>query len=532
MNQADRRFSLLDEPWLPVRMKDGAVRWLGLLEAFRQSAQIQALAETRPPSLVAEYRLLLAILHRALVGARGRWQEADRVKWYRDGLPIDAICAYLEEWRHAFWLFDPERPFLQVAALASAEETRERKKPWTQISLASSSGNAPVVFDHSVDRAPVAIPAKDAVAHLLGLLTFAAPGLIQVLKVSDRAGALADSAAVLPMGESLAQTLVLALHPAPLPDQASHDLPAWERPPLTIANLKGDPRLPTGPNDRYTRQTRAVLLSPEMSGDAVRLLWFAAGEALGEDPQQPDPMACFREGSAGLVRVSFTEGRAIWRDLAALVPTPHDGGKAYKAAATVEAAAVLSARLRRPGAHQQVLVAGVACKKGEPAKLLRWRAEQLALPQALLIEPGRARELKGHLALCETVHSQVRYLASELQAAVLPDSSSKDTRSRARDMVDNGPLSRLYFADAERSLWALMACIAEDREAETELMWQRGLRRAALTAWQRVVDTLGMSADALRAEARLRRRLLFVLRAHLPLTAPVAQTPTAEGASA
>lgn len=529
MNLPGQSYNLLDEPWLPVRMMDGSVQWLGLLEVFRQSERIQALAETRPPSLVAEYRLLLAIVHRGLTTTIGHWQEADRAKWYEQGLPIGDICAYLAAWRHAFWLFDPERPFMQVAALRTADETRERKKPWTQISLASSNGNTPVVFDHAVDQAPTAIALPDALAHLLGFLQFTPGGLVKVLRDADKAGPLVNTAAVLPLGATLAQTLALALHPAPLPGQRSHDLPSWERPPLTLAQLRGDPRLPTGPNDRYTRQSRAVLFCDEASADAVRLLWFAAGEALGEDPQQPDPMACFREGSAGLVRVSFTEGRAVWRDLPALVPAPQAGGKVCKVAATVQAAAVLNRRLRARRPHQPLLVAGLASKE---AKLLRWRAEQFVLPELLLVDPDRSGELNVHLALCETVYAQLRSVASELQAAVLPDPSSKDTRSRARTLVDNGPLASLYFAAAERSLWRLMDRIGRGGTNEADVLWQHTLRQAALAAWRQAVDMLGMSADALRAEARCRRRLLALFREHLPLAAPPARTGSTEGARA
>jgi CRISPR system Cascade subunit CasA len=134
--------------------------------------------------------------------------------------------------------------------------------------------------------------------------------------------------------------------------------------------------------------------------------------------------------------------------------------------------------------------------------------------------------------LCETVHGQLRYLAGELQANVLPDPSSKDTKSRALALIDNGPLSSRYFAAAERRLCALMEFVGRDASDEADLFWQQGLHQAALDAWQRVVDTLGMSADALRAEARCRRRLLAALREHLPLTAPPALTPRAEGAPA
>jgi hypothetical protein len=77
-----------------------------------------------------------------------------------------------------------------------------------------------------------------------------------------------------------------------------------------------------------------------------------------------------------------------------------------------------------------------------------------------------------------------------------------------------------------------MELVGRDASDEADLFWQRGLRQSALGAWQRVVDTLGMSADALRAEARCRRRLLAALREHLPLTAPPAQTRSSKGASA
>nr|MBP8885332.1 type I-E CRISPR-associated protein Cse1/CasA [Pseudomonas sp.] len=51
----DEAFNLLDEPWLAVRMHDGQVRELGLLALFEQAGEISALAETSPPSLIAQY---------------------------------------------------------------------------------------------------------------------------------------------------------------------------------------------------------------------------------------------------------------------------------------------------------------------------------------------------------------------------------------------------------------------------------------------------------------------------------------------
>ncbi|MBI5269842.1 MAG: type I-E CRISPR-associated protein Cse1/CasA [Burkholderiales bacterium] len=501
-------FNLLDTPWLPVRLGSGEVQAVGLLEAVRRCGEITALAETAPPSLVAEYRLLLAIVHRALVHSRGRWADADRLSWYRAGLPVDEVCAYLEAWRARFDVFGADHPFLQVAALREAAETRDKRKSWTQISLASANGNAPVVFDHSIDTEPVPIAPAAAVAHLLGFLQFTPGGLVKTLRDADKAGPLANTAAVLPVGATLAHTLCLNLHAAPLPGQPEDDRPAWERPPLTLGQLRGDPVLPSGPNDRYTRQTRAVLLDREADG-SVKWLRFAAGWALADDPQAPDPMACFRAGSNGLVRVSFTEGRALWRDLPALVPAPQQG---YQAAQVVQRAASLHQLSGQGRGRQALLVAGLA---SDQAKLLRWRMEQVALPEALLLEPDRALELRAHVATAETVYQQLRQTAVSLVADTLPDPKSKDTRSRARGMVESGPLAATYFAAAQSGLAAVMQHLADDEFDAAQRLWQRTLRQAANRAWQQLLVTLGSSPRAWRADARWSGLMHRWLHAHL-----------------
>ena len=263
----EKAFNLLDEPWLPVRLANGRIKELGLLDVFRRSGEITALAETAPPSLVALYRLLLAITHRALSQAHPQgWKDKDRARWYQEGLPLQAVIDYLEHWRERFWLFHPEYPFMQVAALANATETKDKRKPWTQIALASANGNTPVMFDHACDAMPASIFPAVALRHLLGFLQFVPGGLVKVLRDSDKAGALANTAAVLPLEKTLAHTLLLCLHGWRL----ENDLPAWEKPVLTLTELCADPVLATGPNDRYTRQSRAILLLRESDG---RIRW-------------------------------------------------------------------------------------------------------------------------------------------------------------------------------------------------------------------------------------------------------------------
>ena len=130
-------FNLLDEPWIPIRTVHGEIREVSLTMALLHARDYAALAETSPPNLIALYRLLLAMLHRALTTHHGPWRDVDRARWFRQGLPEESLRAYLTQWRDRFWLFHPEYPFMQVAALAEADETKDKQKPWTQIALES-----------------------------------------------------------------------------------------------------------------------------------------------------------------------------------------------------------------------------------------------------------------------------------------------------------------------------------------------------------------------------------------------------------
>lgn len=509
----NKRFNLLDEQWIPVRMVDGQLRHVGLIKLFEQVKEIRALAETSPPSLIALYRVLLAITHRALTCAKGTWKDKDRSVWYREGLPQRAVRDYLEHWRDRFWLFHPEQPFMQVAALATAEETRD-KKPWTQVSLASVCGNAPIVFDHSYDGAPKAIEPSEAIRTLIGFLQFTPGGLVRVMRCSDNAGPLANTAAVLPIGETLNETLCLALHPSTSTE--IDDPPSWEQPVISTEGLRAAPSLAKGNNDRYTRLSRAVLLDSE-DGSAIQWVRFAVGVALKNEENAPDPMASYRAGSKGLVRLGFTEARAIWRDLPILLPDAE--GKASQAASVLGWAANLRAILGDFQADEVLLVAGVACEPARQAKLLRWRSEQIALPVLLLANAGSAGYVRTEVKRAETVYDQLRTIAISMIAATMPTAASKDTRGRARDLFDAGPAAATFFASAERALPRLLREIADGAGEEAHLHWSESLFRAASDTWDMLRRNLGQSPLALRAEAKAFPRISTLLRALQPSVA-------------
>ena len=515
-------FNLLDSPWLPVRYLDGRNAELGLLALFEQAAQIEGLAETSPPNLVALYRLLLAITHRALTRHLGHWTDRDRARWYQQGLPAGAVLDYLTHWRDRFWLFHAEHPFMQVAALATADETRDKLKPWTQVALESANGNTPVVFDHALDTEPTSAEAAVVLRHLLGFLQFTPGGLVKVFRGSDKSGPLANTAAALPLGASLEQTLLLALHPAARP--AESDVPSWESPALAMAQLLADPTPATGCCDRYTRQSRAVqlVLDAGQTQPAVQWIRFGAGRGLAEDDNAPDPMASYRPGSTGLVRMSFTEGRALWRDMGALLPDVT--GQLAKPAAVLSWAANLHDAAGAWDAEVPVLLAGLCSDK---AKLVRWRAERHALPSTGLCDAEVGAAVRGELRRSEDLFHQVRTIATELLARTMPDPKSKDTRARARAVLDAGPFAATFFASAERRLPVLLRLIGQDDLDAAHAEWSAALLAAANGAWDAARGMLGQSAAALRAEALTHGKLLAALRPLRPDPTPTAiQDPT------
>lgn len=495
---AEPAFNLLDAPWLPVRWKDGRTSEVGLLELFARSGHITGLAEPSPAAFVALHRLLLAIAHRALTLHQGRWTDADRARWYRAGLPLQAFEQYLEKWRDRFWVFHPTQPFMQVAALATAPQT-SAAKPWTQVSLESAGGNNPVVFDHSLDDAPSTMGAGSVLRAMLACLQFTAGGPVKVLRKDGfgRKGALFDSAAILPTGHTLAHTLLLALHPAPRStDEADDDRPAWERPPLQLAELTPNLTLPTGPNDRYTRQTRAILLQRADIDYGVSRLHACEGQDLLEDENAADPMNSYRQGTNKWVRLRFTEGRAMWRDLPALLPS--SSGVGWRPAAVLSWAQNLMDAGDACDDELQVTVAGMAATQG---KMLESRMERFHLPTGLMNAADMAAELRTRLQQAEELHRDVRALAGRMFGQALPNASSKEARAQARDATDAGPLSPTFFAHAERGLPALLRHVAAADTDAAQAAWAATLHDAARQAWSAAADLLGPSAAAMRARA-------------------------------
>ena len=87
-------FNLLDEPWIPVRLLDGTIADVGLLELLRRTTDIADLACELPTQSIAIQRLVLAVAYRVATPRDTR----DWVRQWEDGAPTEQMIEYLERW--------------------------------------------------------------------------------------------------------------------------------------------------------------------------------------------------------------------------------------------------------------------------------------------------------------------------------------------------------------------------------------------------------------------------------------------------
>ena len=224
-------FNLIDEPWIPVCMKYGGRKELGIWDTLRQAHNIASIEHNSPLVVAALHRLLLAILYRAFEGPTdGRQAQA----LFNDGLPLERIKVYLDRWRNRFWLFDDDAPFWQLPDYDPKEW-----RSWSALAVEHNADNAKVLFDHLMISQAGTISLVAAARWLVACQGFVVGGGNSDFKYTKGSPS-ASSLVVLPLGDTLSDTMLFSLVPQPR-QITMGDLPAWERSPETVATMATGP---------------------------------------------------------------------------------------------------------------------------------------------------------------------------------------------------------------------------------------------------------------------------------------------------
>ncbi|MCC7366297.1 MAG: type I-E CRISPR-associated protein Cse1/CasA [Dehalococcoidia bacterium] len=506
-------FSLLTEPWLPVRFAgEPNARDVSIIDAIAQAHEIRELADASPLVTVALHRLLVAVLHCAYGPAtHSEWValwEAGRF----DPAPLER---YLADKTPAFDLFDPERPFYQLASLPADAAVSIAK-----LGHAYSAGNNPVLFDHTRDAEEPALSPAAAAQLLVAQHGFAVGGLISRLPgepTSAEAGHLLKGAVILATGTNLYQTLVLnmvrvdGIDSAPFEFNPADDAPAWARPVPSAT-----PRRPGGYLDLLTWQSRRIRLLRDEDG-LVRRAVLMAGHTFPKDydPRGQETMVAYHsreqaKGQRAWFPLGFRVERALWRDSTALFQAPESAADDGRPRTLRELAG------RRQAGYIDREAAGLSAfgLSSSKAKLFLWRREDLPLPLAFVDQEDLVAALAKGLDAADGARSALRTATWVLASESLGPDGTAD-RARVDALLASLEPERAYWPQLDlpfrRFMVDLARSYAQDygRAAEAEL--GQAIDAAARAAFEQAAAAVATSGRGQRAEAIATPRFLASL---------------------
>ena len=335
-------YNLLDEPWIPVRLVDGTITDVGLLELLRRTTDIADLACELPTQSIAIQRLILAIAYRVATPRDAR----DWARQWDDGAPTEQMIEYLERWRDRFYLFGGRFPFMQVADLRTAKDAVSGLEK-----LIADVPNGEQFFTTRHGRALACIPPSEAARWLVHAQAYDPSGI--------RSGAVGDSQVkggkgypigpawcghlglVWLKGQDLDETLVLNLIPASTAALRGVDSStewgacSWEvsepeisvRGDYSLLDPAGTPRELSIPR-LLTWHSRRIRLVGDSSG--VTGVVLAQGDKLApQEMRLYEPQSLWRYSTPQSKKFKtdvymprkFESGRALWRNLPGTLPT-------------------------------------------------------------------------------------------------------------------------------------------------------------------------------------------------------------------
>lgn len=324
-------FNLVDKPWIRARDGDGSVCELSLLELFSEAPRLHCLANDLPTQDFAILRMLLAILQRAISPNLDDEDDPAEVwgkLWDAEELPMDDIAAYLRKWHDRFDLFDPEKPFMQVAGLqATNGGISETKK------IIADVPDGTPLFTIKTEGSFGKLAFAEAARWLVHIHAFDTAGIKTGTVGDPRAkggksypigtGWAGKLGGLVLEGQTVRETLLinLVLWNGEGGEMFSpDDLPAWEQ----NGNAYGvEGRLPSGCADIFTWQSRRVRLKAK--ADEVIGLILTNGDKLDSfNMNKVEPMTGWRrspnqEKKLGITPVylpaTHFANRALWRGL-------------------------------------------------------------------------------------------------------------------------------------------------------------------------------------------------------------------------
>ena len=493
-------FSLIDEPWITVRLHDGTVTDLSLGDVFARADEIDSLASDLAVIDFALFRLLLAIMYGAI--GHERFQlPADWAALWQSGLPTAELHDYLERYSDRFDLLDPVAPFFQVAGLRTAKnEVSGLEK------LLLDVPNGAPLFTTRLGSGLARISFAEAARLVVTNQAFNPSGIKSGAVGDDRVkggrgypigtGWAGSIGGIAFEGASLRETLLLNFVGMGLRADLDwlDDAPVWHRDPQGPAE---DPAARVdGPASIFTWQSRRIRLAYD--ADGVTGVLIANGDRVGLANQHRfETMTRWRRSQPQEKKLSLPlvymarpndPSRALWRGVASFLPVPQGklGDASFLPSLTADWLGELRALGALPADHA-VRMRVVGLEYGAQSSTI---ADQI--DDSLLVDLDVAASTDPVLhALLERAADQadagaraIGELAGNLAAA--EGKLAEPARDRARDQA----YSRL---DGEFRAWIAAVRTHDDFERD-EQAWRDTCRRTLVGLGAELIGASGPTA--------------------------------------
>ena len=547
-----REFNLIDERWIPCidlrgrLVEDGH----GVRDTLLKAHELREICDDSPLVTVAIHRLLLALLYRGLRGPSdmSQWRSMFQAGSFR---PDGDVSKYLTTQHDRFFLFNGTSPFMQVAGLdlneyrADGTLLRDKTDGLMRLAREAPDKGGRVLFDHRVGREKPEYEPRQITRMILAAQSYAGTGVAssgiiekQQIKPSPcQFAPCVDGLVLWLQGDNLFQTLMFNLVPR---DVDARDLPAWEDDGVISTAIDSwSARVGfAGPVQRFAPLSRFIRILDR------KAMFFTNG--LKATPDSDDPMKAYsRESDAKPYEASrLTTHKAAWRDAHALLAVDTAKRKppaALNFAARLERDGVIDA-----GVRFRANVVGLATKRGSG---LLWRHERMPVPAALLSNVSLVEQLGILLNEAEAAGARLSvglFWNSKLKRAVrsepvgraqqiadlfisptlavraegmlrrengrAPDDAHNKAALDLSEHLDPRPA---YWVRLEQHFYSLLEDLPKDWDEATDSWkpddqqiatrtWREHVKREAQRALEESIRSLGTTARAIQAVARVR----------------------------
>jgi CRISPR system Cascade subunit CasA len=474
-------FNLLQEPWIPVVNDNWKYQELSLLDFFRTWQNLREIQADNPPTTLAIYRLLLAIMHSAYQGPKNidHWEEIQ----LDDG---KKAIEYLEKWHDRFDIFHPEYPFMQDLAL-----TEDKAVPIYAIHTMSTS----TVFSHEHEFSGYAISLPEAARLLVRLQSVDITSLraFYPKQTSGNRSAVntptINNANVLIVGRNLKSTLMMNLmqydvghdlatnKPAPLM-RGTKDLPSWE------VSYAGKPTssIPNAYISYLTYPWRRLNLF--RSGDLVDRIAITMGNSIDQSFEQWECGLAFKDGKP--IRIS--PKRQLWRNSHSFLRSADKESRPQ----IVEWVANLAAEeLVDKLINLQIF--GMCADKAKP---LAWSVESFAVSTIYIQDKNLSQRLKDAVDFAEEHREIFRYGGGSPYHALAkifnPNASAKKLLEESEKLMKSLDGESRYWSTLDPIFLDLLKELPKDKEQIQEKLsaWKKSVQKAASNAFTDSIESI------------------------------------------